>query len=351
LYADGTPGAEKGDFENYIPLYLPPTGNDFRTVSLLWSLWEQTGKLVLRRDFNEKIQKNSDFNDFGDVILRKLELIPLEPFTSKPAAPQKYPELVAVPGGEFTMGGEDGSSDERPARKVKISAFAMGRYEVTNAEFEQFQPEHRKMRDGYSWRDNEPAIYVSWISAAKYCNWLSKRNGLSAVYDEETWKIDMKADGFRLPTEAEWEYVASGRGENRIYPWGNEPPTPKYGNFTLKKSLDMDYRIPATWAEGVHCAGDFPAGASRDGIMDLAGNVSEWCSDTFRDYAPGEAADPLVEAASPFRVIRGGSWGYYNNSQRNRDREYNHPGYGGYIYIGFRIAISSQGYDHLHGKR
>ena len=113
-------------------------------------------------------------------------------------------------------------ADELPAHPVKLSGFAIGKYEVSNAEFERFWPEHRQWRDGYSWRDREPVIYVDWRDAARYCNWLSKQSGLAVVYDEKTWAADAKANGFRLPTEAEWEYVATGRGENREYPWGHD---------------------------------------------------------------------------------------------------------------------------------
>lgn len=343
LYADGAPGAE-GEFPHYFPLTLPPTGDEFRTISFFWSTWDANTRFTIRSDQSTDPKlADADFNDFGEATLRSLELIPVQIARSEPAPKPTHPELVAIPGGEFTMGGAGGEPDELPARRVNISPFALGKYEVTNAEFERFLPEHRKQRDGFSWRDREPVIYVSWTQAAGYCNFLSRENGLTPVYDEKTWQTVPGADGFRLPSEAEWEYVASGRGENRVYPWGNDTPVPDRGNFQLAASLSMSPKRTASTGGGVQVVGDFPAGASRDGVMDLAGNVSEWCADTYRDYPADEAADPLGTQTSPHRVIRGGSWGYYNHSQRVRDREYNSPGYGGYIYIGFRVAIGAEG--------
>jgi formylglycine-generating enzyme required for sulfatase activity len=348
LYADGAPGAE-GEFPLYFPLTLPPTGDEFRTISFFWSTWAANTRFTIRSDHSDdpKLQA-ADFNDFGEATLRKLELLPVQIASSAPAPKATHPELVNIPGGTFMMGSDKGRPDERPVHQVKISPFAIGKYEVTNQEFERFLPEHRSQRDGFSWRDREPVIYVSWFQAVSYCNYLSRQNGLTPAYDETTWKLIENAEGFRLPTEAEWEYVASGRGENRLYPWGNNKPVPELGNFQLASSLDMAPRRLSSTGRGVQLVGDYPAGASRDGVMDLAGNVSEWCTDTYRDYVGDDATDPIGTLPSPHRVIRGGSWGYYNHSQRNTDREFNNPGYGGYIYIGFRIALSAEGSRKLY---
>ena len=89
--------------------------------------------------------------------------------------------------------------------------------------------------------------------------------------------------------------------------------------------------------------GSYPEGASRDGVMDLAGNVAEWCSDVYHYEPCHETVDPLDErppksARATYRSIRGGSWGYYGMSQRVCDREFNSPRYPGYIYLGFRVV-------------
>jgi len=278
------------------------------------------------------------------------------------AAAADIPDLVVIPRGTFTMGSNDGLPDEQPAHKVSVASFAIGRCEVTNAEFERFDPSHRAHRDGYSWRDDEPVIYVSWKDAANYCNWLSERHGLQpAMKEVETevpagnktrktkkWTIDLRANGFRLPTEAEWEYVASGRGENRSFPWGDAEPVPyKHGNFAGRAALDVDPRLPATFAMGTTVVGSYPQGASRDGVMDLAGNVAEWCADQFQPYPKEKATNPCPQDSSNYRVIRGGSWGYYGYSQRTRDREFNNPNYPGYVYLGFRVALAQAGWQKL----
>lgn len=375
LYADMKPVADKGAPAQayYFPLYLPPTGGKLRTTSFLWTINDTVRSLTVKKDFpaNEGQKKLCrDFEDFGDASLVKIELVRNHVFTSAPAK-QTYPELVRLPGGEFQMGGaaevpEDGrswleklfssaqtpaaESDEFPARRVKLSPFAIGKYEVTNREFEEFMPEHREYRSSFSWRDNEPVIYVSWMDAARYCNFLSRKHGLKPAYDERTWKIDRTADGFRLPTEAEWEYAASGRGENRLYPWGNTKMEPKHGNISFDP-MNQSAVLRSQPGGGVTVVGSFPAGASRDGIMDLAGNVAEWCSDAYHLEYPSETVDPLDERPSPYRSIRGGSWGYYGMSQRTKDREFNSPGYPGYIYLGFRVVLPEAGLRKLEQKK
>jgi glucan endo-1,3-alpha-glucosidase len=352
LAIDGGHGAgvamNEGRTPDALPLYLPPGGADAATVSVLRSIQADSRSLALRcAKWRRPAGQAAGWDDRGGVEILAVELVRVQP-PAAGAAPAAWGELVDIPAGRFVRGGPGGAPDELPARELAVPAFAIGRHEVTNAEFERFRPDHRRWRDGYSWRDREPVIYVSWSDAARYCNWLSAQHRLAPAYDEKTWAIDPAADGFRLPSEAEWEYVASGRGENRRYPWGDEAPRPGlHGNFDLERALALPGILRSQCEEGTAVVGSYPAGASRDGVMDLAGNVAEWCSDT---YALTTPEGLLHTGEAHHRAIRGGSWGYYNGSQRCRDREFNNAGYGGYIYIGFRVAIPAAGAAKLAGR-
>jgi formylglycine-generating enzyme required for sulfatase activity len=182
----------------------------------------------------------------------------------------------------------------------------------------------------------------------KYCNALSKAQNLAPAYDEKAWELLPNATGYRLPSEAQWEYAATGRGENRKYPWGNELPSPRLANMTTIPSPQNLLPTRSNPGGGTTVVGSYPAGASRDGLMDLSGNVCQWCQDWFNPYAAAEQRDPVNGSPSNFRAIRGGSWGYYGGTQRAKAREFNNPNYPGYIYIGFRVALPEAGYKKLH---
>ena len=318
------PGQQYGINPCYFPVFLPTTGQEERSTAFLFTIPAGTKTITLG------MEKTPDgFDDRGSVEIASIELIPLRHFTANRQAPSP---LVRIPGGTFRSA----------AGEIRLDPFFMGRYEVTNAEYERFFPEHRERRDSFSWRDRDPVIYVSWIDAARYCNRLSAEQGLKPAYDEKSWQLISGADGFRLPTEAEWEYVATGRGENRRYPWGDTPPSRKLANLP-PEPLSLDPFSRSGIGEGVLPVGSFPAGASRDGVMDLAGNVCEWCTDTYLDGGPKAGTNPVETGVSPHRVIRGSSFGYYNSGVENTAREFNNPGYPGYIYIGFRVVRPDTG--------
>lgn len=354
LTADGPPRGEK-EFPHYIPLWLPPTGKDtFATTTFLWSLYDATTHMDVRwrpgKSWDKPVPED---HDHGSVLIEAIDLVKVESVTVPTPADTRFPELVAIPGGSFTRGTNQGQPDEGPAHQVTLAPFAMSKYEVTNEEYERFDPEHRRHRDGFSWRNREPVIYVSWVDGARYCNWLSAQAGLTPAYvevlDEKSkakrWQVNMDADGFRMPTEAEWEYVASGRGQGRKYPWGSDEPVPgKHGHFKGEKALAISARVSSDGEGGVMTVGAYPAGASRDGVMDLAGNVAEWCSDWYQSYTTQAQLNPCQQMPSPYRSIRGSSWDYYGCGLHVTDREFNGPGYPGYIYLGLRVVLPEAGW-------
>ena len=224
-------------------------------------------------------------------------------------------EMVYVPAGEFTMGSEGGDSDERPQHKVHLNSFYIDKYEVTNVQYKVCvdagvcnPPESNRSftRDSYYGNpayDDYPVIYISWHDADAYCRWA----------------------GGRLPTEAEWEKAARGT-EARIYPWGNE--------WNPSKVNTREAGPGDTTA-----VGSYPAGASSYGVLDMAGNVWEWCQDWYGSdyYASSPPRDPQGPGSGSTRVVRGGSWLYYEWSVRAAYRRRYDPDSRNYL-VGFRCV-------------
>lgn len=205
--------------------------------------------------------------------------------------------MVYLPGGEFTLGTDKGNPDEGPAHKVKVSAFLMDAYEVTHDQFAKAQlpnPSH--------WQDNpkKPVERVRWRDAKQYCNERSLLEGLKPCYNEKTadWDCDDSAEGYRLPTEAEWEYAARA-GTDGAYEFGTADKLRSYSWFA------------DTASERTHAVGEKKP--NRWGLYDLYGNVSEWCEDVYSPtYYKESPTDNPKGPPSPgkdvMRVMRGGSW-------------------------------------------
>ncbi|MFA7329433.1 MAG: SUMF1/EgtB/PvdO family nonheme iron enzyme [Candidatus Delongbacteria bacterium] len=147
---------------------------------------------------------------------------------------------------------------------------------------------------------NQPVMWVSWYGAACYCDWLSLMAGLPAYYSG--WWTNTNspytATGYRLPTEAEWEFAAQ-HDDERTYPWGASAPTCTLANYN-----NDSYCVGWTGPVSTH-----PTGASGQGLQDMAGNLWEWCNDWDGTYSGSPQIDPVVPYNGlPFRVLRGGSW-------------------------------------------
>ncbi len=191
--------------------------------------------------------------------------------------------LVEIPAGSFYMGsdGEGENYDEAPVHRVVISrSFRMGRTEVTNAQYEQFRPEHRKLRgkDNVSTEDDDAVVNVSYQDAVDFCRWLSEREGKT----------------YRLPTEAEWEYACRA-GTYTLYYTGDGLPQSMQRNQTIAR----DYK-PVSLKVGTTQPNAF-------GLYDMHGNVEEWCSDWYAPYCGTEQTDPTGPSDGLYRVTRGGS--------------------------------------------
>jgi len=225
--------------------------------------------------------------------------------------------MVFIPAAEFTMGGNEGSSNEKPVHTVYLDAFWIDKFEVTNALYKKCmdagkcsapsstQSSTRNSYYGNSQYDNYPVTYVSWNDANAFCSWAGKR----------------------LPTEAEWEKAARGT-DGRVYPWGNTFDGAKVN------SGDSNPR-PGDTTE----VGKYPGGASPYGALDMAGNVWEWVADWYGDnyYANSPRNNPKGPTSGTARVLRGGSWDYDQGYVRVSNRYSSTPVIRGSI-VGFRCA-------------
>jgi len=194
------------------------------------------------------------------------------------------PELVEIPGGRFRMGSSQ-KNDEKPAHTVEVSRFALGRYEVTFAEYDQCVSEggcgHRPNDGGWG-RGNRPVVNMSWADAQAYVKWLSSKTG----------------KGYRLPSEAEWEYAARA-GSTADYPWGNAIGRNRANCNGCGSAWDNKQTAPA---------GSFAA--NRYGLHDTVGNVWEWVEDCWNESYGGAPADGSAwrTGARGGRASVGGAW-------------------------------------------
>jgi sulfatase modifying factor 1 len=226
--------------------------------------------------------------------------------------------LVRINAGHFLMGSENGQWDERPTREVTISkAFYLSVTEVTNAQYEQFAPEHRKLRgkQGYSQEDDEAVVFVSWEDAVAFCKWLSQKEGRP----------------FRLPTEAEWEYACRA-GTTTPYSTGNELPQAFQKNT---KNSWFPSRGAGSEVVPLHISKTPP---NPWGLMDMHANVEEWCLDWYGPYEAGDSVDPVGRANGDFRVTRGGSHSTTLEYLRCANRLGTLPQDKHWL-IGFRVAL------------
>jgi formylglycine-generating enzyme required for sulfatase activity len=199
--------------------------------------------------------------------------------------------FVWIPGGTFKMGHDGDPPESSPAHAVRVSSFFMAETAVTNRQYRMFleqtgHPEPEFWRDPRFSDPDQPAVGVRFGDALAFCGWLAETSGL--VVD--------------LPTEAEWEYGARG-SDGRRYPWGNEAPSAERACYEEDAMEGRPAKV-----------GSYPKGRGAHGTFDQAGNVWEWCRDTWDPMAylkrsRVHARDPVVEdGQAGVQVVRGGSW-------------------------------------------
>jgi formylglycine-generating enzyme required for sulfatase activity len=200
----------------------------------------------------------------------------------------QFADVVAVPAGQFTMG-SDAKNDTKPAHRVEVDGFLMGRSEVTNEQYMKFigesnhgrPPDPSFVKNYMNTHPELPVLVVTYDDALAYCKWLGDKTGAKV----------------RLPTEAEWEYAASGGKAGMLYPWGSEQPRTK-----------ARYKDNAPNGAKTVAAALYPPTAF--GLLNMSGNAAEWVMDYYSEayYRGSSPKNPQGPAAGKERVVRGGSW-------------------------------------------
>lgn len=266
--------------------------------------------------------------------------------TKKTEVPEN---MVLITGGKFMMGDvlKDPNSVMEEAHNVILNYdYYLGIYEVTFSEYDVFcQSEGKTLPDDSGFgRGNQPVINVSWYDAVKYCNYLSAQEGLSPAYNEsyelinpkgETTSDITKVEGYRLPTEAEWEFAARQGGDNIRFGNGRDIADPSEINFD--PSYQYDYSVAGENRAISVPVGSFPPNAL--GLYDMSGNVSEWCADLYDTaYYQSGQINPVNDSGTSFnRMIRGGSYNSYAKGLRTSSRT-SFPMSFSSKNVGFRIA-------------
>ncbi|MDP2884951.1 MAG: SUMF1/EgtB/PvdO family nonheme iron enzyme [Ignavibacteria bacterium] len=266
---------------------------------------------------------------------------------TEPIIPIKE-EFVQVTGGTFLMGSTTEWSDELPAHSVTIGAFTIDKTEITYEKWTEVRD--WGLTHGYSdlptgrhgWGGtgiNHPVSEVSWYDALKWCNARSEKDGLTPVYYTSntlvtvyrTGQLDLASDavrwsanGYRLPTEAEWEYAARGGTRSKGY---------LYSGSDNIDSVAWYYHNADVKTHPVSTKG-----ANELGLYDLCGNVCEWCWDWYGSYSASSHTDPKGPTSGEYRVIRGGSFLYFYGGGCCATNRYLDVPVGFFNYLGFRCV-------------
>jgi formylglycine-generating enzyme required for sulfatase activity len=224
-------------------------------------------------------------------------------------------DLVTIPPGYFEMGSRSGRDEEKPVHKVWIDAFLMDRHEVTQAEYEKIGKIEAFPNPSHFQDADRPVEQVTWPQAARFCNARSRLEGLQPCYNEDTGACDFEANGYRLPTEAEWEYACRA-GTSSGYSFGDLAR--QLGDFAWfadnagKKTHPVGRKKPNPW-----------------GLFDMHGNVAEWCQDLYDPnyYRVSPEKTPRGPAEANENVLRGGSWKSPADALRSSYRIGETPGF------------------------
>ena len=297
------------------------------------------------------------------------------------------PDMCLIPGGFFNMGDpyNEGTEDELPVHRVEVGDFYMDRYEVTNIkavnvfmwalwsgkatvfenkvwslegdpkvlldlEFSDVYAQYGVLLNVETARRHYPCTGVTWYGAAAYCNFKSEWEGRNPCYDMHDWSCSFFRNGYRLPSELEWERAARGGLDGHHYPWPSDGGA--YGEHISGDKANYrdsgDPKDNATTVVGYYDGGQTPAGvdmANGYGLYDTAGNVEEWCWDYYDENWYDDTAAREKNTTGPTngttRVTRGGSWWIFRQWLRCADRSDESPDHND-THLGFRTVVTRQ---------
>ena len=356
---------------------------NYEDVEILVRQWLQPRSIL---------DPHADIYGVGDGItnFKDFSIIANQLLTTDPRIPD---DMVYIPDGEFEMGDHhDGMINALPTHTVTLGSFYMSKYEITNQQYCDYlnsaYPAQIKVvsgtvfaaddtgnsypycetsisssysqinfsdpdfsvniKDGTTDMSDHPMVQVSWYGCVAFCNWKSQQEGLEGCYDLLTWDCDFTKNGFRLATEAEWEYAARGGNQSPYYryPWGDTFDG-SMANYWVSGDPYETGAYPWTTPVGYYDGGQTPAGtdmANGYGLYDVAGNVWEWCNDWYGSYSSSPQTNPTGPASGSYRVLRGGCWYYYGDDCRVAFRSYTNPSIR-YRNFGFRVCVFTSSQD------
>ena len=238
---------------------------------------------------------------------------------SLPKTIESPKRMILIPSGKFLMGGNDSQEDtEKPVHEVEISGFYMDETPVTYKDFDKYVEVGGSVTRYWAYSSynipDQPISGISWYHTISYCNWRSINEGFQPSYTPtgkkdswgmEIWELDSSANGYRLPTEAEWEYAARGGLEQNDFPWGNNFDD-SWANYDTDKGLKKGdwWRLATVKSQKIN----------GFGLYGMAGNIWEWCNDWYDSdaYSNTDSCNPSGSIEGRSRVVRGGGWGSPN---------------------------------------
>ncbi|NNK28031.1 MAG: SUMF1/EgtB/PvdO family nonheme iron enzyme [Flavobacteriaceae bacterium] len=260
---------------------------------------------------------------FKTVIVLGIIILGFTSLSNSYAQGSLEPKMVAIKGGTFIMGQNTGEGDEKPEHEVVLHDFFIGKYEVTVLEYRAFcEATEREMPEEpeWGWVDNHPIINLSWNDASAYIEWLNI----------------ITKQAYRLPTEAEFEYVIRNGGESGIYPWGNGiPQNENLADlaFNVKTSSNRIWKEHNDGHAFIAPVGSFKP--NKLGVYDINGNIWEWCQDWYGHYPSQKTTNPKGPETGTHKVGRGGSYNADPWHSRSASRAWVKPDF---KKPGFRLA-------------